>query len=122
MTQFHHVRLELAREDGHPTGDPTQGYDIVAPLDDEGRLNAAALMEEPQRGHVRRFADGQTVGTGRLQRGPGGRWLLDFEGDDAADARGFRFTEERFVPGEYVSLTLPSGEQHTYAVARVTEV
>jgi hypothetical protein len=26
------------------------------------------------------------------------------------------------VAGEYVSLSLPSGEQHTYAVARVVEV
>lgn len=122
MTQFHHVRLELAREPGHPAGDPTEGYDIVAPLDADGRLDGEALRAEPERGHVRRFTDGQTVGTGRLQHGPGGQWTLDLEVGDTADARGFRFGEERFVAGEYVSLTLPSGEQHTYVVARVAPV
>jgi hypothetical protein len=40
----------------------------------------------------------------------------------ADDAIGFRFSEERFVAGEYVSLSLPSGDQHTYVVARVVEV
>lgn len=122
MTQFHHVRLELAREPGHPAGDPTEGYDIVAPLDADGRLDGDALRAEPERGHVRRFTDDQTVATGRLQHGPGGQWTLDLEGDDPADARGFRFGEERFVAGEYVSLTLPSGDQHTYVVARVAPV
>lgn len=122
MTRFHHVRLELAREAGHPAGDPSEGYDIVAPLDTDGRLDGEALRAEPERSHVRHFSDGQTVGTGRLQHGPGGRWTLDLDGGDADDARGFRFDEERFLAGEYVSLTLPSGAQHTYVVARVSEV
>lgn len=122
MTQFHHIRLELAREPGHPAGDPTEGYDIVAPLDADGRLDGEALRAEPDRGHVRLFSRGETVETGRLQHGPGGRWTLDLEEGDAADARGFRFEDERFVAGEYVSLTLPSGEQHTYVVAKVAPV
>lgn len=122
MTQFHHVRLELAREAGHPAGNPTDGYDFVAPLDADGRLDGDALRAEPERGHVRRFERGETVGTGLLHQGPGGSWTLDLDGSDAEDARGFRFGEERFVAGEYVSLTLPSGEQHTYVVARVVEV
>lgn len=122
MTQFHHVRLELAREPGSPAGDPTDGYDFVAPLDGDGRLDGEALRAEPERGYVRRFAGGETVGTGRLRRGPGGNWILDLDDGDAADARGFRFEDERFVVGEYVSLTLPSGDQHTYVVARVVEV
>jgi hypothetical protein len=122
MTQFHHVRLELAREPGHPAGDPMDGYDLVAPLDREGRLDGEALYAEPERGHVRRFSGGQTVGRGRLRRGPGGAWLLDLDDGEAADALGFRFGEERFVTGEYVSLTLPSGAQHTYVVAGVAAV
>ncbi|MDO9587160.1 MAG: hypothetical protein U1E18_11730 [Brevundimonas sp.] len=122
MTQFHHVRLELAREPGHPAGDPTDGYDLVAPLDADGRLDGDALRGEPERGRVRRFSRDETVDTGQLRQGPGGRWILDMEQGDAEDAVGFRFGEERFVVGEYVSLSLPSGDQHTYVVARVVEV
>lgn len=119
MPQLHHIRLELAREAAHPAGAPTEGYDIVAPLDDEGRLDGTAPTTRPEQGHVRRFLDNETVGTGHLRHGPGGRWLLDMEPGDAGDATGFRFGDERFVVGEYVSLSLPSGEQHTYVVARV---
>lgn len=123
MTRFHHIRLELAREPGHPAGAPTEGYDIVAPLDGDGRLDGEALRGEPERGYVRRFSRDETVSKGLLRQGPGGRWILDMEDDDdAEDAVGFRFGEERFLVGEYVSLSLPSGEQHTYVVARVVEV
>ena len=122
MTQFHHIRLELAREAGHPAGAPNEGYDIVAPLDAEGRLDGDGLRDAPERGHVRRFSQDDTVSTGKLRQGPGGRWVLDMDEDGADDATGFRFGEERFVVGEYVSLSLPSGEQHTYVVARVVEV
>ncbi|MDP2116961.1 MAG: hypothetical protein Q8J71_06165 [Brevundimonas sp.] len=122
MTQFHHIRLELAREPGHPAGAPSEGYDIVAPLDGEGRLDGEALRGEAERGHVRRFSRDETVSKGQLRQGPGGRWILDMEDGDAEDAVGFRFGEECFVVGEYVSLSLPSGDQHTYVVARVVEV
>lgn len=122
MTPLHHIRLELAREPGHPAGDPTRGYDIVAALDDEGRLNAGACRAEPDRCRVRAFEDDHTVATGRLAHGPGGRWMLDFEAGPAEDATGHHFADERFVTGEYVSLTLPGGEQHTYVVARVQPV
>ena len=122
MTPFHHIRLELAREPDHPAGAPDEGYDIVAPLDTDGRLDGDAQRAEPGRGHVRRFSGNQTVSTGHLRHGPGGRWVLDMDDGDADDAVGFRFGEERFVAGEYVSLSLPSGAQHTYVVARVVEV
>lgn len=122
MTRFHHIHLVLAREPGHPEGAADEGYDIIAPLDGDGRLDAEALRAEPGRSHVRRFSRNETVATGMLRHGPGGRWMLDVEPDDAEDVAGFRFDEERFVVGEYVSLTLPSGRQHTYVVARVVEV
>ncbi len=122
MIQFQHIRLELAREPGHPAGAPDEGYDIVAPLDADGRLDGDAQRAEPGRGHVRRFSGQETVCAGRLRHGPGGRWELDMDQGDAEDAVGFRFGDERFVVGEYVSLSLPSGEQHTYVVKRVVAV
>lgn len=122
MTLLHHIRLELAREPGHPEGASGEGYDIVAPLDGEGRLDGAAQRAEPGHGHVRRFSGNETVSTGRLRHGPGGRWMLDMDQGDGEDATGFRFDDERFVVGEYVSLSSPSGGQHTYVVARVVKV
>ena len=118
MADFYHIRLEMARESGRPAGDPGEGYDIVAPLDADGRLDPDAWRKDPERCYARRFSDGQTEAKGRL-RYANRRWLIDLEPGEAADATGFRFADERFTQGEYVSLTLPDGEQHTYAVAAV---
>ena len=45
MTQLPHgfrqIRMELAREKGHPDGARNFGYSFVAPLDSAGRIDAA---------------------------------------------------------------------------------
>ena len=120
--QASHIRLELAREPGRPLGDGGTGYDIVAFLDAAGRLDLEACRAEAARCHVRRFSDNATVATGRLRHTTGDRWLLDFAGDDAEDATGFRLGDESFVPGEYVSVLAADGVTHTYCVERVGPV
>ena len=49
------IRLLLAREPGHPAGDATHGYDIVAPLDRDGKLDASAWKDNREACKVRRF-------------------------------------------------------------------
>ena len=122
MTGLQHIRLVLAREPGHPHGDPTEGWDIVAPLDAEGGLDRPACRGAPDRCRVRRFSHGETLATGRLRHGAGDRWWLDLDGRDDLDARGFRLGEERFVVGEYVSIVSADDTPHTYVVERVTPV
>ena len=119
MTAFHHIRLELAREPGHPHGDSRTGWDIVAPLDDAGQLDLGACRAAPERCRVRRFVKDATVGTGRLRHGLGDRWLFDLEPDEGFDETGFRLGTERFVLGEYVSIIAPDGVSHTYGVERL---
>jgi len=116
-----HIRLELAREPGHPHGDAHIGYDIVAFLDEDGRLDLPACRANPERCHVRRFIKDATVSTGRLRHTHGDRWILDFPGGPDEDATGFRLGEERFLPGEYVSIIGGDGSTHTYCVERVAD-
>lgn len=120
-TTLQHIRLTLAREPDHPLGDPTTGYDIVAFLDGDGRLDPRASKAEPARCRVRRFEQDVTVATGRLRHSAGHRWILDLDGDGSEDVTGFRLEEERFVLGEYVSFANAGGETHTYRVDRLTE-
>ncbi|WP_339933556.1 hypothetical protein [uncultured Brevundimonas sp.] len=122
MSTFQHIRLELAREPDHPRGNASTGYDLVAPLDADGRLDPAALKAEPDRSHVRRFVDDATVATGRLRHTADDRWVLDLDPGDADDVTGFRLGEETFVLGEYVSMLTANGTQHTYAVKRLQPV
>ena len=122
MATFQHIRLELAREPGHPGGDPRDGWDIVAPLDGEGRIDLGACLAAPEQCHVRRFQQEVTVATGRLRHTLGDRWRLDLDGHDDLDGTGFRLGEERFTLGEYVSIVTGDGLTHTYRVQRLVPV
>lgn len=117
---FRHIRLVLAREAGHPGGDADHGYDILAPLTEDGHLDSEAWRAHRSRCRVRRFRPDEKDAIGKLMHGPGGRWFIEYEDADAGgNERGFQFEQERFVPGEYVSLVEPDGEQHTYIVKQV---
>jgi hypothetical protein len=118
---FHHIRLELAREPLNPGGDPNIGYDILAPLNAERRLDAAVWREAPEKCRVRRFSHGATLTFGRLRHAGPDRWFLDFEPGLEDDVHGFRLSDETLETGEYVSLTT-GDETHTYIVARAEPV
>jgi len=115
-----HIHMELAREKGHPAGERDDGYDILAPLDAEGRLDPAEWKTHAAACRVRRFHGGETDRIGLLRRKPGGAWYFDYEEGDSDDELGFRFNDERFVAGEYVSLT-SQGETHTYRIVSVVK-
>lgn len=115
---FRSIRLLLARERGHPGGDPDAGYDILAPLDADGHLMASEWKSHQTACRVRRFGASGTDRIGRLRRKPGGQWYFDYEEGERDDEVGFRFGAERFVVGEYVSVKA-GGAEHTYQVVRV---
>lgn len=116
--KFRHVRLLLARERGHPAGDAEEGYDLLAPLDSEGRLDAAEWKSHQAACRVRRFRPGEEDQIGLLRRMRGGQWYFDYAKGPSDDEIGFHLDEERFVTGEYVSIPR-EGTMHTYQVARV---
>ena len=114
---FRRIRLLLAREKDHPAGDREEGYDLLVPLDGDGRLNAVEWKSHQGACRVRRFSAGE-VRIGRLRRKPGGQWYFDYAEGDHDDEIGFHLGEERFITGEYVSIGR-AGSMHTYQVARV---
>jgi hypothetical protein len=121
-TTARHIRMKLAREPGHPDGDPGVGYDLVAFLDEEGRLDLEACRADPTRCRVRRFVEAETVAIGQLRHSTGDRWLLEFPETEGEDATGFRLGDERFVVGEYISIISGDGTVHTYCIERVADV
>ena len=114
---FRNIRLLLAREKGHPAGDREEGYDLLVPLDSDGRLDAVEWKSHQAACRVRSFHPGGER-IGRLRRKPGGQWYFDYVEGDRDDEIGFHLGEERFMTGEYVSIGRP-GAMHTYQVARV---
>ena len=115
---FRAVRLLLAREKDHPEGERGEGYDLLVPLGKDGRLDARVWKEHQAACRVRRFKSDAEDRIGKLRRKPGGQWYFDYAEGERDDEIGFHLGEERFVPGEYVSIR-SGGAMHTYQVARV---
>ncbi len=124
--RLHRVSLTLARCPEHPEGSAGRGYDIVAPLEADGRLDAALWRETRDRCRVRRFWTGERDRHGRLVHRAGGdggaTWLIDYNDrttDD--DEPGYRLGTHALVEGEYVSIREAGDEAyHTFRVAWVT--
>ncbi len=117
---FRRIRLELAREPGHPGGDPGIGYTVIAPLDADGLLDIDAARHFRERCKVIRFKRGEDAVEGYLRRRPGGWWALHYDLSDGAedDDPAFRLERHRFNVGDYVTLIEDEGA-HTYRVAAV---
>ena len=77
------ISLRLARSAEHPEGSPLHGYDIVAPLDTAGHLDAEGWHKARDRCRVRRIWNGEPVRHGRLVHRAGGAdgatWIFDYD-------------------------------------------
>jgi hypothetical protein len=117
-TRFRQIRLELAREPGHPEGDAGFAYVIVAPLDADDRIDAKLWREHREACRVTRQRPDSTDLHGHLvHRGNG--WAFHYA--DTPDEVGHHFADERFVSGEYASIHEGS-RMHTYRVVSVSHL
>jgi hypothetical protein len=118
------IRLTLARSKEHPEGSSHYGYEIIAPLDYDGYLDADAWKQQRADCTVRHFAQDRDDEFGMLVHKAGGkdhaRWVVDYDEkalDD--DEAGFMFGTHRFVKGEYVSVRGADGKTSTFAISAV---
>ncbi|UJW85019.1 hypothetical protein [Devosia sp. SL43] len=117
---LYRIELELAREPGHPEGDPGHTYRLYLPLTNDGYIDQSGYRDMPEWCRVVRKRPGDDPARGRILRGPGGRWLFDYSDASTLDDEvGFRLSEERFVPGEYVSIREDDGKMHVFRIASV---
>jgi hypothetical protein len=118
---FRRIRLQLAREPGHPAGDRRNGYVFVAPLDENGRIDARVWRTYRDECRVVRFRPNDED-IGHLVHTSGGDWAFRYDVlGDQDDETGFRFADEQFVVGEYVSIR-DSDATHTFKVSSVEHV
>ena len=119
---FFTIRMELAREKGHPEGSSLDGYELVIPLTPDGKIDADTWRENRSACSVLRFRSDEKRRDGWLARKPGGSWYFDYNTEtDVDNESGFKFKDEAFVVGEYVSIT-EAREQHTYRITSVVPV
>jgi hypothetical protein len=118
--QFRHIRIELAREPGHPEGDTAFAYVIVAPLDNNDRIDAQLWRTHREACRIARLRPDQEDALGQLVHRPGGGWTFHYDAG-MPDEFGVHFADERFVLGEYVSIK-EAGKTHTYRVVVVSHL
>lgn len=122
MTPLSRIRLELARNPDFPEGSAAHGYNIIAPLDPDGKLDQRAWKKFRQTCRVQRFWKGEEDKIGRLSHKPGGIWFVDYDPKtDTDDEPGFRFGSHVFRSGEYVSIRENDGVLRTFRVVSVVE-
>jgi hypothetical protein len=117
--QFRQIRIELAREPGHPEGDADVAYVIVAPLDTDDRIDPTLWREHREACRIARLRPDQEDDHGYLVHRQGGGWAFHYE--KTPDEIGFHLADERFVSGEYVSIN-EDGKWHTYRVVSVNRL
>lgn len=120
------VRLELARDPEFPEGSHAHGYDMILPLDGDGRVSLTGWKADRDHCRVRRFwgHEGELVGhIVHKPGGTGGIWAFhyDIRGsvEGAQDEPGFHFETHKFLPGEYVSIRERDGAMRTFRVQMV---
>lgn len=113
--QFRQIRLELAREPGHPAGEPEISFVIVAPLQDDGRIDTRLWQRHREACRFARHRPHLPDDLGHLVHRPGGSWAFRYDASPEPDDVGYHFTDEHFIVGEYVSIR-EDGILHTYRV------
>jgi hypothetical protein len=109
---FRHIRLELAREKGHPQGSALIGYTFVAPLDRNSQIDAGLWHQHREFSRVVRFRPDEADDVGHLIRKQGGAFAFpyDIHGNQEEEA-GYHFSSDRFMLGDYVSVREDDGEK-----------
>lgn len=116
------IRLELARTKEHPDGSHAHGYEFVAPLTEEGRLDVEGWRANRQICTVHRFWKGEENQTGQLVRTRSERWAFSYAPGTDDDEAIHRLEDHRFAEGEYVSVREADGETRPFVVVQVRPV
>ncbi len=120
------VTLHAARSKTFPEGSIRHGYDFVAPLTEEGRINLELWKAHRGECFAHRFWAGEPAMQGLLVHRAGGRggstWAFEWKSPQVArddEDEGFRFGDHVFKIGEYVSIREAEGELVTFRVVGV---
>jgi hypothetical protein len=120
--QFRKIRIELAREPGHPEGAAGVAYVIVAPLGADDRIDARLWRDHREACRVARLRPDEPDRHGHLVHRSDGGWAFHYEtAANMPDEVGFHFADERFVSGEYLSIN-EARKMHTYRVVSVSHL
>ena len=113
------VRLELARSGEFPEGSAAHGYEFVAPLTPDGRIDEESFKANRAGCTVRRFWRGEADQHGTLVHTRHRTWAFSYAPGEDDDEAFYHLESHRLAVGEYVSVREHDGVTRTFRVARV---
>jgi len=123
---LNHIRLTLARGGDYPEGSDRHGYEIFAPLDGDGHLDAEAWKLCRDDCSVRRFWGEEADRHGYLVHEAGGfggaTWKIIYPGSDDSEETAYHLDDHRFVKDDYVSIKDSDGDMHVFKIAHIQPV
>lgn len=116
------ITLRLARNPSSPAGDPERGYVLLAPLTEEGKIDADVYAAAKSACTVRRFDPGMDAVDGKLKR-HASAWYFDYDAQRTSDDEPvFKLGDHRFLPGDYVTINDEEGTPLTYQVSEAVRI
>jgi hypothetical protein len=119
------VTPQAARSKAFPEGSIRHGYDLVAPLTEDGHIDLESWKAHRGACFAHRFWAGEQTLQGLLVHRAGGRggstWAFEWKSRRAGqeEEEGFRFGDHAFKVGEYVSVREAEGDLLTFRVVDV---
>ena len=119
------VTLHAARSKEFPAGSIRHGYDFIAPLTEDGRIDLEAWKAHRGECFAHRYWVGEPTMQGLLVHhggGRGGSWAFEWKSTRSRadeEEEGFRFGDHTFQVGEYVSVREAEGDLLTFRVVSV---
>jgi len=111
------IRLEHGRTREFPAGSASRTYLLCLPLDEDGRIDEAALRRTPARATVRRFWPSQPDLSGHVTPTAGG-WTFSYEHDSELD-RFCRLEAVSLRTGDHLTLSDLQGQSLPFVVANI---
>lgn len=116
------IRLELARSPEFPNGSGAHGYSFVAPLTNQGQLDANEWRDHKKACTVHRFWRGEDSQDGHLVH-LGASWRFHYDGEDIdEDEPLYKLDRHTIKAGEYLSITEHDDVLRTFRVTQVEPV
>lgn len=110
------IRLNLARTDDFPQGSVERGYEIMAPITEDGHFDEAEWRADKKRARVRRFWSGEADEIGNLIHTRHRTWAVSYAPGEEDDEPIFRLETHKLSEGEYISITEHDGTRQPFQI------
>lgn len=115
------IRLDLARSDSYPEGSHDHCCLLRLPLDAQGMVDVAAIKANPEQATVLRSTPDAPERTGHIGRRDG-QWVFSYAPGSDEDELLFQLETHSLLPGNYLTVTDPSGEAACFQVVSTRAV